>query len=232
MSKKWWGVTIAAFLVGASLVGVGFYLFETRSFLENLIAEAIGLTFGFGIIILLIEGPVLTRQRRARAIREYQRQVFQVAAGIGDIFVMEIAKYIARDFEPPIDLDGLEPLTWNEQELLLRKVFKNAVTVRQDGVPARHRLDEEIALSIMESALKMESEIRATINLRPEFHKWEILGGLDLLLLQIVNQVKDAKRLNLLNDPIERYSEIGQLGYSLLEMFERMNLLSKNSELW
>ena len=82
MSMRWWGVVGGSLLVGAVLIGIGFWLFNVRSFLENLIAEAIGLAFALGIIVWLIEGPILTRQRRVRAILEYRQRVFQVAGEI------------------------------------------------------------------------------------------------------------------------------------------------------
>ena len=128
MSKKWWGVIIASLLVGAIFVGVGFYLFEPASFLENLVAESIGLAFALAVIVWLVEGPVLTRQRRVRAILEYKRQVFQLGGEIGTLIVNEIAEPIATDFEPPIDLYGYERGKWDEFEPLLRRVFKNAIS--------------------------------------------------------------------------------------------------------
>ena len=102
------GVIIASLLVGAILVGVGFYLFEPASFLENLVAESIGLAFALAVIVWLVEGPVLTRQRRVRAILEYKRRVFQLGGEIGTLIVNAIADPIATDFEPPIDLYGDE----------------------------------------------------------------------------------------------------------------------------
>ena len=232
MSKKWWGVIIASLLVGAILVGVGFYLFEPASFLENLVAESIGLAFALAVIVWLVEGPVLTRQRRVRATLEYKRQVFQLGGEIGTLIVNEIAEPIATDFEPPIDLYGYESGKWDEFEPLLRRVFKNAMDVRQDGIPAYPTLDEETALSIMKGCLSMEARVREVINSRPEFNRWDVLGGFELNLRQIVQHIERAKRLNLIDDPVERYTEIGELGDLLLEMLKGMNSSPERRELW
>lgn len=232
MNKRWWAVTAASFIVGGVLIGVGFWLFEAESFLENLIAEGIGLAFALGIVIWLIEGPVLTRERKFHAIVEYKRQVFRVAGEIGNVFVVEIAQAIADDFEPRIDLYGHERGNPEEFKPLLRTVFRRAKEVRQCGLPRDPDLSMEDASSIIESCLSMELRIRQVTDTRPEFAKWEVLRGFDLALHQIRSASERAVRLGLVEDPTERYETVGHMGDLVLNMLDSITPLSEGSELW
>ena len=152
MSKKWWAVIGASFLAGVAFVGAGFYLFEPASFLENLIAEAIGLLFALGIVVLLIEGPVLSRERRVRDIVEYKRQVFQIAWEIGSQSACDIAQLIANDFEPSINLYGYERGRWNEFKPLLRAVFRHARDVRYKGLPTYPSTQSTLMLKVIQES--------------------------------------------------------------------------------
>ena len=78
----------------------------------------------------------------------------------------------------------------------------------------------------------MEARVREVINSRLEFNRWDVLGGFDMNLRQIVQHIERAKRLNLINDPVERYTEIGELGDLLLEMLKGMNSSPDRRELW
>ena len=219
-------------LLGLTLIGVGLWVFEPMDFLENLIAEAVGLTFALAIIILLVEGPVLTRQRRVRAILAYKKKGFQKGAEIGNLIVTDMAQLITRDFEPYIDLYGPERGNWEEFEPLLRQVFISAMEVRRHGVPDYPSLNEEIARSFMKGCEDMAKRTQEIANSKPEFNKWEILGNFSLALIQIVHHIERAEKLDLLSNPTERYVAIGELGYLLLEMLKGINSSSEGTELW
>ena len=232
MSKIWWGVSIGSLVLGATLIGIGFSIFDTGSFFENLMAEAIGLLLALAIIVWLIEGPVLSRQSRVRSILEYRRKVVREVVDIAPQISMEIAQLITDDFQPYIDLYGPERGKWCEFEPLLRQIFRKAMNVRQDGIPDYPRLDKEAAKSFMDGCLRMEASIRPLIDSRPEFNRWDVLGGLSMRLRQVVQHVERAKRLDLLSDPVERYVEIGELGDLLLEMLRDIDLSPESRELW
>ena len=70
------------------------------------------------------------------------------------------------------------------------------------------------------------------IDEHPEFKKSEVLGGLLWTTLSITQHIDRAYRLNLLDDPISRYTEIGELGDRVLDMVECITPLSEGSELW
>ena len=235
MSRRWWGVVSVSLLAGAVLVGVGFWLFDARSFLENLIAEAIGLAFALGIIVWLVEGPILTRERRVRAILEYRQRVFQVAGEIVTLDVIDLGRFLASILEPEIDLYGPEGGRWVEFKPLLREVFRRTGNVRRDGLPNYIGLDEEYAHSTMTGCLHIRERIKKSIDEKPEFAKREVLGNIPMTLEHMKQSVERAERLGLLSDPIARHEEISHLGESLLDILDTIESITSSpggSELW
>ena len=234
MNKTWWAVATGSVLGGAVLVGLGFYLFEPNGFLENLLAEAIGLLVALAVIIVLIEGPILTRQKRIREILEYRRQVFQAAGATAPLIAQNIAQPIADEFQPPTDLYGPERGKWDEFEPLLRQVFRQAMAVRQNGLPDYDELalDEGYARSIMQACLDMERRSRQAMETNPEFASWDVLGSFDMTLRQIVNHVERAQDLDIPSDTMERYREMGELGDLLLDLIKGAETAPQTSELW
>ena len=236
MSKKWWAVIVASFVISVALVATGFFLFEPLGFLENLIAEAIGLALAIGIVVWLIEGPVLSREKREkeriRAIVEYKRRIFAISSEIGSLTAQEIAQFISNDFTSEVDLYGYERGNWEEFEPLLRTTFRRAMDVRRDGLPPYPSLDKESADSIMNGCRKMVMRIREEIDSNPEFAKWEVLGMFDIRLDSIIHTIERAEGLNLLDDPIEQYDVIGDLGERVLHMLDSITPLTEGSELW
>ena len=235
MSRIWWTFIVALFLGGGVLAGVGFWLFDYDSFLENLIAEGFGILIALGVIIWLIEGPNLTRERRIRAMLEYRQRVFQIAGEIVSIDATNMARFLASILEPQIDLYGPERGRWVEFKPLLREVFRRTSNVRQDGLPKYIGLDEEEARSIMNGCLRVRERIKEEIDEKPEFAKWEVLGSIPLTLERMKHSVERAERLGLLSDPISRYQEIGGIGEYLLEILDIMDSIAStpdSRELW
>lgn len=230
MSKRWWGVVMGSFLVGTILVGTGFWLFEDQSFLENLIAEAIGLTFAFGIVVWLIEGPVLTRERKLRAILEYKWRVYQRTWEIGHMMAREIAEPIATHFEPAFDLYGDERGRWDAFEPLIRAVFRRARNVPEDGLPLYPSLDEESVRMTFESCASMENRIREVIDTKPDLEN-QVLP-LVIALARIQQHIKMADRLGFLDDQAKRYKIIGDLGDLVLDILDTITPLPEGSRPW
>ena len=145
MTKAWWTIGAVCLAAGAALAGLGFVLFDSRSFAENLIAEGFGILVGVGVIIWLIEGRALTRQQRVRDTLVYRREISQEVWNFAHIFAREIAQPIAGDFDPPIDLYDHERGDWREFKPLLRKVFRLAIDVPHQGLPPYVSLSEDDA---------------------------------------------------------------------------------------
>ncbi len=91
--------------------------------------------FALVIVRWLIEGPVLTRERKLRRILEYKWKVFQKAWEIGHMLAREMAESLVDAFEPKVDIYEEERGNWQRFEPLLRKVFKHARDVPDMGLP-------------------------------------------------------------------------------------------------
>ena len=233
MGKKWWALIVVFFAMGGALTGIGFLISgDAGSFLENIIAELIGLTFALSIAIWVIEGPILKRERRKQAILRYKKAIYQRIFEPASLDVVDIARSIAHDFEPSIDLYGYEETQWDEFRPLVRRVFRQARDARQTGIPNCPSLDKDDALSIIDSWLKLERQIRDIINSKPDFATWEILGQTNLILHRIKNTGQRAKDLNLLQNEMTRYEEIGTLGELLFDLLESLKPLPEGSDLW
>ncbi len=232
MSKGWWAFVAMCLVGGAALAGTGFLLFDTGSLGENLIAESFGLVVSLGVVIALVEGQVLTRQKRIRETLQYRRMVLQEAWDINHIFAREIAQLISGDFEPAVDLYGHERGNWREFEPLLRQIFRRAQDVRHEGGSEYESLTEESALRYMESCRVMEKRLRTKMSSKPDFNRRDVLGALDMNLLRIISTVERAERLNLAQDAMGRYETVGEIGETLLDTIEGTEVGPWSSELW
>jgi hypothetical protein len=211
-------VIIVFFLVGGALTTAGWWLFEPTSFSENLVAEAIGLSFSLGIAVWLIEGPVLTRERRLRQILSYKWKVFQIIWEIGSLLARDIAEPLAGDFEPGIDLYGDERAKWRDFEPLLREVFRQARIVPEEGLPAYPSVDEKFLHSVFESARSMVSRIDEVIDFEPNL-KNEVSRQI-IFLHQVDHTIERAERLVLAGKLNGQYKLIGEIGDQILDVVD------------
>ena len=166
---------------------------------------------------------------------EYRRRVFQIAGEIVSVDATDMAGFLASILEPQMDLYGPERGNWMEFKPLLREVFRRTGNVRQDGLPKYIGLDDEEARSIMTGCLRVRERIKESMDEKPEFAKWEVLGNIPLTLEQMKHAVERAERLELLSDPIARYEEIGRMGEYLLEILDTMESIAStpnSGELW
>lgn len=120
MRKKWWGVVFIAIIVGAVAIVLGFLLPEPDSFLKNILAEVAGLAFALALAVWLIEGPLLTRERRLRKVISIAaRSVAQLNEEIALMVVRDVGEYLAGRLEPPLDLYGEERGDWGAFKLFV-----------------------------------------------------------------------------------------------------------------
>lgn len=232
MSKRWWAFAVGCVAGAIGLIGAGFLLFGDQGFLENLVAEAIGVLVGLGVIVWLIEGRVLTTQKRIRDTLEYRRRVFQTVWDNTQLFAREVALIIAGDFEPPVDLYGHESGNWEEAEPLLRKLFRRAMDAPHEGMPKYVSLTEENAQSYFTTAADVEARIREAVAQRPEFDRTDVLGPLEMNLALLASHIEHVDRLALLSDPGNRYSAVGYLGEILLDIANGIDSPPTRTELW
>ena len=229
MNRKWWSVIGASLAGGVALIGGGFWLFDSWSFLENLFAEAIGLLFALGVILWLVEAKLLSQRERARAIAEFRLQISQAIGPELPMLALEMAQVLADDFDPRIDLYGPERGNWEETEPLLRTIFKRAWRVNSKA-PDRQgfaTLEKSKVSSYLTACLTKVDQIRRVLDTKPEFNTWAILGALEDDLEQIESHVESTDELDLLDDPWERYVEMGELGLEILDMLKGWNRLQR-----
>ncbi len=229
MSLKWWSVIIGSFVLWTTLIVVGFWQSEERrNFLESILAEWIGLLFALGIVVWLIEGPVLTRERKLRRILEYKWKVFQKAWEIGHMLAREMAESLVDAFEPKVDLYGEERGNWQRFEPLLRKVFKHARDVPDMGLPSHPSLEKGDVDKFFELCRSMIMSIREVID---SDHEME--GNVSLLashLHQIEGHIERAERLGLVQNQGMRYELMGEIGGLTLDVIEAITRLPEGSK--
>ena len=222
MNRKWWGIVAGSFLVGAALIGVGFWQFKTKSFFENLTAEAIGLAFAVGIVIWLVEGKLLSQRERQQAIAEYRRQISEAIGPETSTLALEMAEVLAGDFEPRVDLHGPERGDWEQMEPLLRTIFKRAWEVYSKAPDSLGiaDMDKSYVRGYFTACSSQVARIKQAINTKPEFKTSNVLLGLDYDLEHIEMQIERIDRLDLLSNPQARYTEMGEMGLHILEMLK------------
>ncbi len=219
MSKKWRSVVIIAFVVGVISIIAGFVLPRLDSFAENILAGIAVSAFAFAIAVLLIEGPVLTRERRLqKVISIATRSVAQLNEEIAVTLVREIGEYLASKLDSNIDLYGEERGNWTAFKPLLRSVFRDASQVPVKDLPKSEPLSKEDYLSFVGSARSFLERVRSAIGA-----DWEIQAQL-LELLEHWNKlnahIKEAGYPCNIADEKMRYATLAAIGDTLIDIAE------------
>jgi hypothetical protein len=220
VSRKWWGVVVIAFVVGVISITLGFVLPKLDSFLENILAAVAVSAFAFAIAVLLIEGPVLTRERRFQeVISVAARSVAQINEEIALMVVREIGEYLASGLDSVIDLYGEERSDWKDFKPLLQQVFQCAKRVPEKGLPDKNiLLSEEDYRSYVKGARSLVERIRSALG-----SDWEVQSHL-LELIERLNKVEEcitkAEYPSTVRDEKMRYAALGVLGEALIDLIE------------
>lgn len=220
MSKKWWAVVALACVAGAVAIGFGFLLPDRDSFLQNVLAEAAGLAFALAIVVWLIEGPVLTRDRRLRkVISMAARPVAQLNEEIALMLVREIGQYLAERLDSNVDLYGKRRGNWAAFKPLLRRVFQNARSVPNKGLPKKNvPLREEDYQSYVKAARSFADRVRSALG-----SNWEVQAQ----LLEILEHwhkldtcITKANCPSTIRDENMRYEALGYIGDAIIDVAE------------
>jgi len=219
VSKKWRSVAIIAFVVGGISIIAGFVLPRLDSFPENILAGIAVSAFAFAIAILLIEGPVLTRERRLQKVISIATcSVAQLNEEIGMMLVREIGEYLASKLDSNINLYGEEHGDWPVFKRLLRSVFQDARQVPVKGLPKGEPLSEEDYLHYVESARSFIERVRSAIG-----SDREVQAQL-LELLEHWNKldahIKEAGYQYNIVDEKTRYARLAAIGDTIIDLVE------------
>ena len=109
MSKKWQFVIFVGIAVGAIAISLRFLLPRLDNFWENILANVAVSAFVFAVAVWLIEGPLLTRERRLhRVVALAARRVAQLNEEIAITLSREIGEYLAGRLDSNVDLYSAE----------------------------------------------------------------------------------------------------------------------------
>lgn len=217
MNKKWWGIFYIAVLVGLVSVALGFLILELDSFGENILAELAGLSFALALVILLIEGPILTREHKVQeVISIVARRTVHLNEEICTTLVREIGEYLAERLDTTVDLHGDECGDWVAFKPLLQQIFKEAKQVTLNGLPKINiPLSEEDYRSFVNSARSYIERIHRTVG-----SDWEIIAKAGLLdLVDSLDELELFLSLRV-RDEESRFSQLGTIGDELINSIE------------
>ena len=104
MSHRWLIVALSCLFVSVVMSVGGFVILDLRDFVQNLVAEMVGLLAAFGIAIFLIEGRFLSEQaRRRKIVARLAGDLIREKAEALNMIPMELASYLASVLKPQMD---------------------------------------------------------------------------------------------------------------------------------
>ena len=218
MSKKWRCVIFIAIAVGVVAILLRLLLPRLDSFWENILANVAVSAFAFAVAVWLIQGPLLTRERRLRKVISIAtRSVTQLCEEIALMVVRDIGEYLAGRLEPPVDLYGEERGDWGAFKLLLRQLFQCARQVPEKGLPKKNvPLSEEDYQSYVKGASSFLERVRTALG-----SDWEVQAQ----LLEIVEHltkldtcITKAGYPSTIGDEKMRYAALGDIGDAIIDL--------------
>lgn len=219
MSKKWRIIIGVAVGVGCSATIVGLCSTGLGSFLENILAGIAVSAFAFAIAVCLIEGPVMTRERRLHKVTSMaSREVSQLNEEIGITLVREIGEYLAGKLDSNIDLYREERGNWIAFKRLLRAVFESARQVSVKGLPRIEPISEKDYSSYVEAAQKFKERVGSTLGT-----DWDIQAQLLELvehLRRLDARIKEAYYPDNIRDEKARYIRLAAIGDAIIDLVD------------
>ena len=169
--------------------------------------------------IFLIEGPLMTRERRLnKVVAIAARSVAQINEERALGTVRGIGEYLASTLDSNVDLYGEERGDWTAFRGLLRQVFQDARQVPVKGLPRGSSFSEQQYLSYVEGAHYLSKRVRDAFG----FH-WEVQAQL-LELVEHLNKldtcITEANYGSNINDERMRYAALGKIGDALVDLIE------------
>jgi hypothetical protein len=219
MSILWWIVFCVAFGLGCVAIVVGIKLSGVDSFIENVLPGAGVSLIVFAIAVLLIEGSVMTRERRLqKVLRRASRDVVQLNEEIAITLVREIGEYLASMLDSNIDLHGDERGNWPAFKCLLRKVFEDARQVSVRGLPKSGPFSKEDYLSYVDATRRFMERVGNAIgtSFEVQAHLIEFIEHRDRPNERII----EAGYPSSIRDEKERYVRLALIGDAIIDLIE------------
>ena len=183
-------------------------------------AEVAGLAFALALAVWLIEGPLLTRERRLRKVVAIAaRSVAQLNEEIALMVVREIGEYLAGRLDSAVDLYGDERGDWTAFKPLLRQIFGDARQAPEKGLPKQNvPLSEDDYQGYVEGARSLVERVRSALG-----SDWEVQAQL-LKLVEHLNKletyIQKAGYPSTIKDEKMHYKALGDIGDALIDLIE------------
>ena len=216
LSSRWLWAFLACLLVGFEALAIGAALPEIGTFWRSFLVSTATAALVLAIVIFLIEGPILTHQRKRQIIvARNARSVLQLVGEISSSLARETAEWLAPQFDPAIDLYGDERAFYCEFRPLLVSVYEQAKEVPLKGLPAFSDLNEGEYRRWLDHYRHFIEQIKNRIQGDYEVQTvlFEVVVAIDDFDRQLFYSLFPPR----LRDERQCYRRLGLLGIQLLE---------------
>ena len=216
LSRRWLWVFLACLLVGFESLAIGAALPEIGTFWRSFLVSTAPSALVLAIVILLIEGPILTHQRRRQIIiARNARSVLQLVGEISSSLARETAEWLAAQFDPAIDLYGDERADYCEFRPLLVTVYEQAKEVPLKGLPPFPDLTEEEYRRWLDHYSDFIERIKNRI--QGDYEVQTVLFEVVMAIDDFERRVSYSRFSSTLRNQRQRYQRLGRLGLQLLD---------------
>ena len=216
LSSRWLWVFLACLLVGFVSLAIGAALPEIGTFWRSFLVSTAPSALVLAIVIFLIEGPILTHQRRRQIIiARNARSVLQLVGEISSSLARETAEWLAAQFDPAIDLYGDERADYCEFRPLLVTVYEQAKEVPLKGLPLFPDLTEGEYRRWLDHYRDFIERIKNRI--QGDYEVQTVLFEVVMAIDDFERQVSYSLFPPTLRNRKQRYQRLGRLGLQLLD---------------
>ncbi len=215
LSSRWLWAFLACLLVGFEALAIGAALPEIGTFWRSFLVSAAPAALVLAIVIFLIEGPILTHQRKRQIIVAHNaRSVLYLVGEISSSLARETAEWLAAQFDPPIDLYGDERADYCEFRPLLVSVYEQSMEVPLKGLPPFPDLTEEEYRRWLDHYRDFIERIKNRI--QGDYEVQTMLFEVVMAIDDFDKQVSYSLFPPTLRNQKERYQRLGWLGLQLV----------------
>lgn len=219
MSKKWKIVVAVAFVVFIVGTIVGLTSPRLDSFSESILAGLAVSALAFAIAVLLIQGPVMTREHRLqKVVSRASGAIAQLNEEMAVTLVREIGEYLASKLDSNIDLYGNERGSWADFKHLLRAVFQDAGRVSVRALSKSEPISKEDYVSYVEAARRFMERVGSAIGT-----DWEVQAQLLELLEyreRLDARIREAGYPDTIRGEKTRYVRLAAIGDAIIDLVD------------
>ena len=229
MSGKWLLLSTVSFLVFAEALAIGAVLPNIGTFWRGFLASVAPSALVLAVVIWLIEGPLLTQERRRRQVISHNaRFVLQEMGEISAGMARELAEWLAGEFEPGIDLYGDERGDYSAFRPLLLAVYDQAKQVPYQDLPPYHSLTEDEFQRWIDNIQYFIDRIRGRFqgDLEVQATLLEAVVALD----DLERQISRSQFYSMRRDQRMRYRSLGLIGHQLVNFDKAIDIVAPRTK--